>query len=113
MIESSGRKTPEYIVLLQNSGKISNSIAAEIDEFTRDLHSAGVIPSRKFSGDVMDKVLSEVEVLPLNFYAFLHILDQRNFGGRYSEILKGINGGFLGMLHTDFATIITNLQSTT
>ena len=98
MIEPKGKKTPEYVILLQNSRKLSDSVEAEIDEFTRDLHSAGVIPSRKFVGDMMDKVLSEVEAFPLNFYAFLHVLDERNSGDRYSQLLKEINDGFLGMI---------------
>ena len=99
-IESSGKKTPEYNILRQNSRQISDSVEAEIDELTRDLYSAGVIPNPNFKVDVMDKVLPEVAADPLNFYSFLHVLDERNAGDRYSQLLERINNGFIGMLIT-------------
>lgn len=110
MIESTGRKTPEYVILQQYSMKISKAIAAELDEFISELYSAKVIPKWKISGDLMKDVLSEVEASPLNFYGFLHVLDEKNSADRYSQLLKRIDDAFRGMLNIECnITIISNL----
>ena len=97
-IETAGQKTPEYTVLLQSLGEISEKIEAEKDEFSRDLLSANVIPSLKSiaTKDLMTVVLDEVGGNPLKFYALLQVLDQRNHGERYSSVLERLRGRFLG-----------------
>ena len=96
LIKPSGKTSPEYVVLRQLLGDISRKIEAEEKEFSRDLHSAGIIPSRKDTSDLMDTVLNEVAANALKFYAFLQVLDDRNVDDRYSAVLKQLDGGFLG-----------------
>lgn len=96
-IESDGKKTPEYMALLHTSQDTSLAIQAECDDITRELHGAGVIPSRKIQhDDVMDKVLCEVAREPLIFYAFQHVLDNRNVSDQYTNVLNRLARHFVG-----------------
>ena len=98
LIKPSGDSSPEYVVLRQLLGEISGKIKAEETEFSRDLHSAGIIPNRKVTSDLMETVLNEVSANALKFYAFLQVVDDRNADDHYSSVLKKLNGGFLGEL---------------
>ena len=98
LIKPSGKSSPEYVVLRQLLSEISRRIEAEEKEFSRDLHSAGIIPSHEVNSDLMDTVLNEVAANALKFYAFLQVLDYRNADDRYSAVLTQLNGGFFGEL---------------
>ena len=98
LIKPSGESSPEYVVLRQSLSEISGKIKAEETEFARDLHSAGIIPKRELTSDLMDTVLNEVAANALKFYAFLQVLDHMNVNDRYSAVLKQLDGRFHGEL---------------
>ena len=105
LIKPSGESSPEYVVMRQSLSEISKKIQAEETEFSRELHSAEIIPSRKVTSDLMDIVLSEVAANALKFYAFLQVLDNRNVNDRYSEVLKQLDGRFHGELQQIITTV--------
>ena len=106
LIKPSGKSSPEYVVLRQSLGEISRKIKAEEIEFSRDLHSAEIIPSRMVTSDLMDTVLYEVAANALKFYAFIQVLVERNHNDRYSEVLKQVDGRF----HGELQQIITRVS---
>ena len=105
-VEASGKKTPEYTVLLQSLVDISENIEAEKEDFSRSILSARIIPTLKPSHDLMTLVLAEVAVDALKFYAFLQVLDQRNLNDRYTSLLEQLSRNFLGMLTTTCVQIL-------
>lgn len=106
-IECDGVNTPEHIALRRVSEKLNRDIEAEKEGVIRALHTAGVIPHRVVRDDVAGVVLSEVARDPVLFYAFQYVLDQKNVGNRYSDILMKLDERFCGKYELIMCSVST------
>ena len=85
-IPSSGETTPEYNAARQSCGEIKPAIIR--DDFVREAHGCGLLPTRNPSKPPLDVVLDEISRDPVNYYSLQHVVATLNVGNRFD---KGIS----------------------
>ena len=82
-IPSYGDTTPEHNAVRKSRGEIEPAIVR--DDFIRQVHSRGLIPTRNPSSPPLDVVLDEISRDPVNYYSLQHVVTTLNVGGRFND----------------------------
>ena len=82
-IPSSGETTPEYNAVRKSYGEINPAIIP--DDFVRQAHICGLIPTRNLSRPPMDVVLDEISRDPVYYYSLQDVVTTLNVGGRFDK----------------------------
>ena len=91
-IPSSGDTTPEYNAVRKSYGEINPAIIA--DDFVRQAHSCGLLPTRNLSRPPLDVVLDEISRDPVNYYSLQHVVATLNVGGRFNQGIRKMEQTF-------------------
>ena len=91
-IPSRGNTTPEYNTVRKSYGEIEPAIIP--DDFVRQAHICGLIPSRNPSSPPLDVVLDEISRDPVNYYSLQHIVATLNVGNRFDKGIRKMEKTF-------------------
>ena len=96
-IPSKGENTPEHNAVRKSRGEIEPAIVR--DDFVRQAHSCGLIPTRNLpvSSLPLDMVLDEISRDPVNYYSLQHVLataSALNVGGRFNNGIRKMKKTF-------------------
>jgi hypothetical protein len=91
-IASSGGTTPEYNAVRKSYGEISPAIIP--DDFVRQAHICGLIPTRNLSRPPLEVVLDEISRDPVNYYSLQHVVDTLNVGNRFDKGISKMENAF-------------------
>ena len=93
-IPSTGETTPEYTTVRKSYGEIEPAIRSIPDDFVRQAHICGLLPTRNPSNPPLDVVLDEISRDPVNYYSLQHIVDTLNVGNRFDKGIRKIEKTF-------------------
>ena len=82
-IASSGETTPEYNAARKSYGEVNPAIIP--DDFVRQAHICGLIPTSSPSRPPLDVVVDEISRDPINYYSLQHVVATLNVGGRFDK----------------------------
>ena len=91
-IPSSGDTTPEYNAVRKSYGEINPAIIP--DDFVRQAHICGLIPTRNLSNPPLDVVLDEISRDPVYYYSLQHVVATLNVGGRFDKGISKMENAF-------------------
>ena len=91
-IPSSGETTPEFNAVQKSHGEINPAIIP--DDFVRQAHSCGLIPTRNLSRPPMDVALDEISRDPFCYYSLQHVVIDLNIGNRFDKGIRKMETTF-------------------